>query len=48
MNKQQAIEQLKDLRENQKSFIDDKEADLNGSIEIKLNKSGYKIRTCPP
>ena len=22
--------------------------DLNGSIEIKLNKNGYKIRTCPP
>ena len=22
--------------------------DLDGSIEIKLNKSGYKIRTCPP
>lgn len=27
MNKQQVIEQLKDLRESQKSFIDDKEAD---------------------
>ena len=22
--------------------------DLDGSIEIKLNKNGYKIRTCPP
>ena len=22
--------------------------DLDGSIEIKLNKTGYKIRTCPP
>ena len=22
--------------------------DLDGSIEIKLNKRGYKIRTCPP
>ena len=22
--------------------------DLDGSIEIKLNKKGYKIRTCPP
>lgn len=22
--------------------------DINGSIEIKLNKNGYKIRTCPP
>ena len=22
--------------------------DLDGSIEIKVNKSGYKIRTCPP
>ena len=23
-------------------------ADLDGSIEIKLNKNGYKITTCPP
>lgn len=22
--------------------------DLDGSIKIKLNKNGYKIRTCPP
>ena len=22
--------------------------DLDGSIEIKLNKNNYKIRTCPP
>ena len=22
--------------------------DEDGSIEIKLNKNGYKIRTCPP
>ena len=22
--------------------------DLDGSIEIKLNKNGYRIRTCPP
>ena len=22
--------------------------DLNGTIEIKLNKNGYKIRACPP
>ena len=22
--------------------------DIDGSIEIKLNKNGYKIRTCPP
>ncbi len=22
--------------------------DMDGSIEIKVNKNGYKIRTCPP
>ena len=22
--------------------------DIDGSIEIKLNKNGYRIRTCPP
>lgn len=22
--------------------------DLDGSIEIKINKNGYKIKTCPP
>ena len=38
--KDEVIEELK----NSKIY----RTDLDGSIEIKLNKNGYKIRTCPP
>ena len=37
-------DEVLDILSNSKIY----RTDLNGSIEIKLNKSGYKIRTCPP
>ena len=37
-------DEVLDILSNSKIY----RTDLNGSIEIKLYKSGYKIRTCPP
>ena len=37
-------ESVLDILSNTKIY----RTDIDGSIEIKLNKSGYKIRTCPP
>ena len=37
-------EEVLDTLKNSKIY----RTDLDGSIEIKLNKRGYKIRTCPP
>ena len=36
-------EEVLDTLKNSKIY----RTDLDGSIEIKLNKNGYKIRTCP-
>ena len=37
-------DEVLDILSNSKIY----RTDLNGSVEIKLNKSGYKISTCPP
>ena len=38
------LDEVLDILKNSKIY----RTVLNGSIEIKLNKNGYKIRTCPP